>query len=73
MQKGVKHRRYTFNVDDFKKHGVVKRTPHVFMDGVESVSFNGQYIGFINVTVNPDLIITYSNSTYLLHKDLNKG
>ena len=69
MKEVVKHRRYTFFVDDFKKHGVVKRTPHVFMDGVETVLLNGVYVGFINTSVDPELVITYSNNTKLLLRE----
>lgn len=63
------HKKYEFKLSEFMGKGEVKRLPHIFMDGVETVLFNGVYVGFINTLVNPDVVITYSNSTKLLLRE----
>ena len=63
------HKKYEFKLSEFTGKGEVKRLPHIFMDGVETVLLNGVYVGFINTLVNPDVVITYSNSTKLLLKE----
>ena len=63
------HKKYEFKLSEFTGKGEVKRIPHIYMDGVETVLFNGVYVGFINTSVNPDVVITYSNSTKLLLKE----
>ena len=63
------YKKYEFKLSEFTGKGEVKRLPHIFMDGVETVLFNGVYVGFINTSVNPELVITYSNSTKLLLRE----
>lgn len=63
------HKKYEFKLSEFTGKGEVKRIPHIYMDGVETVLLNGVYVGFINTSVNPELVITYSNSTKLLLRE----
>ena len=63
------HKKYEFKISEFTGKGEVKRIPHIYMDGVETVLLNGVYVGFINTLVNPDVVITYSNSTKLLLRE----
>lgn len=63
------HKKYEFKISEFMGKGEVKRLPHIFMDGVETVLLNGVYVGFINTLVNPDVVVTYSNHTKLLLRE----
>lgn len=65
----VTHKKYEFKLSEFTGKGEVKRIPHIYMDGVETVLLNGVYVGFINTLVNPDVVITYSNHTKLLLRE----
>ena len=63
------HKKYEFKLSEFTGKGEVKRIPHIYMDGVETVLLNGVYVGFINTSVDPELVITYSNNTKLLLRE----